>query len=69
MTDIDRRAAFVVDDVRLARNAAAWAIGHQQKNGFVVRRVVWGRVLAKAEKRRGEEVRRALIYVKPEEPR
>ena len=52
-----------VNDRRQAANSKAWAIGAQQRNGFKVRRVVWGRLMARAEKRKGEQIRRATIYV------
>jgi len=44
-------------------NADAWAIGEQRSNGFHVRRVVWGLLMAQAEMRLGEEIRRAVIMV------
>jgi hypothetical protein len=46
-----------------ASNAKAYALGQQRRNGFHVRRIVWGRLLARAEKRDGEEIRRAAIMV------
>jgi hypothetical protein len=46
-----------------ASNANAYALGQQRRNGFHVRRVVWGRLMARAEKRDGEEIRRAAIMV------
>ena len=46
-----------------ARNSSAWAIGTQTRHGFYVRRVVWGLLMASAEKRIGEEVRAAQITV------
>jgi len=46
-----------------ARNCSAWAIGEQRRNGFYVRRVVWGLLMAQSERREGEEVRAALIQV------
>jgi hypothetical protein len=46
-----------------ARNAAAYALGQQERGGFRVRRVVWGRLMARAERREGEEIRRAFILV------
>jgi hypothetical protein len=51
------------NDVRNAANATAWALGEQKRNGFHVRRVVWGLTMARAEKRPGEEIRRAVILV------
>jgi hypothetical protein len=52
-----------VDGIKKAGNAGAWAIGNETKRGFNIRRVVWGRMLARAEKRKGEEIRKAVIYV------
>lgn len=39
----------------------AWAIGRETKRGFHVRRVVWGRVLARIERRADEKVVRVVI--------
>lgn len=52
-----------MDDIRRASNANAWAIGVEGQNGFQVRRIVWGRMLARAEKRKGETIHKAVIYV------
>jgi len=49
-----------------AVNARAYAIGHELRNGFHVRRVVWGRLMAKAECRKGEQIRRAIVLVERE---
>ena len=46
-----------------AANAQAYALGHQQRNGFHVRRIVWGYLMAREEKREGEEIRRTTILV------
>jgi hypothetical protein len=46
-----------------AANATAWALGQQRSNGFYVRRVVWGVLMARAEVREGEEIRAAMISV------
>jgi len=51
--------------LRRAANAQAWALGTQQRNGFHVRRVVWGRLMARMERRAGEEIRKAIIEVAP----
>jgi hypothetical protein len=56
---------------RFPRNFQAWAIGAYEirRDGrigrFHVRRVVWGRLLAREEKRPGELIRRAFILLKP----
>jgi len=44
-------------EIRRATNHAAWAIGTPSGVGFHVRRVVWGQLMAVAEKREGEEIR------------
>lgn len=46
-----------------AANHTAWAIGRQQRNGFQVRRVVWGFLMATTERRDDEEIRAASIMV------
>jgi hypothetical protein len=46
-----------------AANSKAWALGRQQRNGFRVRKVVWGLLMAKAELREGKEIRAATILV------
>jgi hypothetical protein len=53
----------LVDGIKRARNSAAWALGRDGLGGFNIRRIVWGRMLARAEKRKGEEIRKATIYV------
>jgi hypothetical protein len=50
-------------DYDRAANADAYALGEKQRNGFKVRRVVWGLLLARAEKRHGEEIRRVMLWV------
>ena len=52
----------VIKGKKPAKNSKAWAIGREW-NGFYVRRVVWGRKLARAEKRPGEAIRSAVICV------
>lgn len=46
-----------------ARNYSAYAIGHLDGEKFFVRRVVWGRLLARHEKRKGETIRKAEVHV------
>jgi hypothetical protein len=46
-----------------AWNARAYAIGKQTNYGFRVRRIVWGRLMAKSERMAGEEVRRSVVLV------
>lgn len=46
-----------------AANHSAWALGEMRRNGFHVRKVVWGLLLAQHEKREGEEIRAASILV------
>ena len=47
-------------------NFDAWAIGEQRSNGFHVRRIVWGLLMAQCEKRMDEEIRKASIMVERE---
>lgn len=49
--------------MKRAANADAWAIGRVTLRGFRVRRVVWGRLMARAEKRDDEQIRSAIIFV------
>jgi hypothetical protein len=46
-----------------AANFRAWALGTQMRNGFHVRRIVWGKLMAQMEKRAGEEIRHAELLV------
>lgn len=46
-----------------AQNCSAWAIGTQRRNGFHVRKVVWGLLMAQCECRANEEIRSAVIMV------
>lgn len=39
----------------------AWAIGKETRLGFSPRRIVWGRLLARHEKRPDEKVVRVII--------
>ena len=48
---------------RRAANPKAWAIGARVGNGFRVRRVVWGLLMAVSEKRPGEEIRACRLMV------
>lgn len=49
-------------DFHLAVNADAWAIGNVRPTGRLsIRKVVWGRLMARYEKRDGEVIRRAFI--------
>jgi hypothetical protein len=61
--DLEIEAIVPPWTARRPANSRAYAIGFQMQNGFHVRRVVWGRVLARAEKRKGEKIRRAMILV------
>lgn len=50
-------------------NAKAWAIGRKLKNGrFHIRRIVWGRMLARMEKWTGEHITPVRILVRQQEP-
>jgi hypothetical protein len=48
---------------RHARNARAYALGTEGRNGFSIRKVVWGRLLATHERRIGEKIMRAIIWI------
>lgn len=48
---------------RRAANTKAWAIGKQMGNGFHIRRIVWGLLMANAEKRIDEEIRAAVVMI------
>lgn len=50
------------------QNADCWAVGDVLDNGrFRVRRIVWGRLVAREETRQGESMRQAAIYVRKSE--
>lgn len=51
------------DAAREARNARAYAVGRQERSGFHVRRIVWGRLMANYERREHEQIRRAIVLV------
>lgn len=53
-----------IESMKHAANARAYALGQQRSNGFHVRKIVWGRLMATAEKRQGEEIRAAIIMVR-----
>lgn len=59
----------MVKGMKRAANAQAWALGTRGRNGFSVRRVVWGKLLAREERREGEEIRKAVICVGPRHSR
>lgn len=42
-------------------NPKAWGVGRLWPNGFHVRRIFWGRLLARKEKRDDEVIRRVAI--------
>jgi hypothetical protein len=45
-------------------NSSAYAIGQIRRGSFHVRRVVWGRLLARAEKRSDEMIKRVTIALR-----
>jgi hypothetical protein len=49
-----------------ARNTSAWALGKPAHGGFMVRKIVWGYLLAKEERRPDEQIRAAKIWVESE---
>lgn len=59
----------IVETKGYAPNQRAWAIGRNvpmrmgRGSRFYIRRIVWGRLLAREEKREGEVIRRVLILV------
>jgi hypothetical protein len=48
------------------KNPKAWAICRLDRGGWHVRRIVWGRLLARAEKRKGEVVMQVTIKLEAE---
>lgn len=58
-----------VETTCFAPNERAWAIGTEKpfrmgkSTRFYIRRVVWGRLLAREEKRDGEKIKRVIILV------
>jgi hypothetical protein len=58
-----------IDTTIYAPNERAWAIGTAYSPGigkperFHIRRVVWGRLLAREEKRPGEVIKRVTVLV------
>jgi len=52
-----------------AQNSEAWALGAKRHHGFYVRRVVWGLMMAVAERRSGEEIRKCSIMVEKDPKR
>ena len=46
-----------------APNEKAWALGRMERGKFNIRRVVWGRLLARYEKRDGEKIKRVVILI------
>lgn len=56
--------ARVIGCAKRATNEKAWALGQITGNGqFRIRRVVWGRTAARAERRPGEQIRRAMVLI------
>ena len=56
--------------MRPAANCNAWAIGTQrERGGFQVRRIVWGLLMATAERREGEQIRAAILLVERQHKR
>jgi len=53
------------DDYLQPVNWSCYAIGTRHDNGqFTVRRVVWGRLLAREERRPGEQIRAAAVVIR-----
>ncbi len=49
--------------MKRAANSRAWALGEQRRNGFHVRKIVWGRLMARMEKREGEHIQPVIIML------
>jgi len=45
------------------RNSKALAIGRDTTRGFAIRRIVWGRLLARLERRDGEKIKSVEIVL------
>jgi hypothetical protein len=45
-------------------NTACWALCRKQGKRWHVRRIVWGRLMAREEKRDGEVIKRAAILLR-----
>lgn len=59
-------ATRVIETTQFSPQEKAYAIGYdvQGNHGrFHIRRVVWGRLLAREEKRTGEKIRRCSILI------
>jgi hypothetical protein len=52
-----------------AGNADCWAIGRYEGRRFHVRRIVWGRLLARAEKDPDEKIKRAVVLLQDQVPK
>jgi hypothetical protein len=48
------------------RNPKAWAICRLDRGSWHIRRIVWGRLLARAEKRKGEVVMKVTVKLEAE---
>ena len=55
-----KRTKFVVH--KEARNHRAWGLGKWRGSKFEVRRVVWGRLLAREERRADEVIVRLILW-------
>jgi hypothetical protein len=51
------------DFVEARGGGTPFALGEQRVNGFYVRKIVWGRLMANMERRPDEQIRRAKIMV------
>jgi hypothetical protein len=56
------RERIIVTELH-ATNEDVWLLGYRDRGGFHVRKVVWGNMLARAERREGEEIRRGKVLV------
>ena len=64
MSELDRIVGPVPPSYKRPVNHACWALCYRQGKRWRVRRIVWGRLLARTEKRADETIRRASIVVR-----
>lgn len=60
---------MIFERAERCRNASAWAVGTGDAGGFKLRRIVWGRLMARAERRPGESVRRVHVVIPWDQPK
>jgi hypothetical protein len=62
---MDLESLRVLHTIQFSPQEKAWAIGREKVEGgqFHIRRVVWGRLMAREERRKGESLRRVRILI------